>query len=77
VDISGWKNGVDAIYGHVKQGDNLYALMQFAFEYNNDESNEDVGRVHKFYYHFVLYEQKNPVGSIMEGQIDNVYPHKE
>lgn len=73
--MSAWKEGVDVIYNHVKQGGN--ACMQFAFEYNDDERNKYIGRISKLYYYVLLYEEKKPVGAIIEGQIDNVDPRKK
>ena len=73
-DISGWKNGVDAIYSHLTEGGNRHATMQFAFEYNNEERNLHISRATDMYYHFVLYADGKPVGAVMEGHIDNFDP---
>ncbi|KAI6178273.1 hypothetical protein M3Y98_00482800 [Aphelenchoides besseyi] len=70
IDMTAWKENEMKIYEHLKKGGNRHALMTFAIEYD-DESEYIILRPIKFYYHFALYENREIVGSVMEGVIDN------
>ncbi|KAI6198036.1 hypothetical protein M3Y94_01297600 [Aphelenchoides besseyi] len=73
VDLTVWKENETKIYEHVKKGGNRHALMVFAIEYD-DESQNEILRPIKIYYHFTLYENDEIVGDVMEGVIDNPVP---
>jgi hypothetical protein len=75
-DISGWKEGEDVIYNHVKQGGDRHAQMKFAFEYSDAPHNLELCRFSMMYYHFVLYEAGVPVGDVIEGRIENPNPRR-
>lgn len=77
MDISAWKNAENAVYDHVKKGDNRYARLMFGFEYVPIEISNDPYRQSKIYYYFVLHESDQSIGEILEGEIVNVDPRKE
>uniref|UniRef100_A0A915EHK7 DUF4371 domain-containing protein n=1 Tax=Ditylenchus dipsaci TaxID=166011 RepID=A0A915EHK7_9BILA len=53
VDLSTWKDSEKVIYNHLKCSNNNSAIMQFAFEYD-DESENEFSRPIRMYYHFTF-----------------------